>query len=104
MPTFTELEALTGSVKPIIPLPETRFDGHWTDVTLPPPYTSLFDDVQRDIDIHLRNNKIRQNALHPVYLQAGQSPLPNGEFGRPAARHPVLLPELLGGRILYTNI
>ncbi|MDL2316741.1 hypothetical protein LJC59_06640 [Desulfovibrio sp. OttesenSCG-928-A18] len=105
MAQFEELEALVGSIELPIKIPETRFHkSRWDAPYLPEPYTSLFEDVRISQRILLRNNKIRQNAMHPVYLQAGQAPLPNGELGRPAARHPVLIPELAGGRLLYTNI
>lgn len=105
MSTFNELALLTGSIRPHIELPQTRFTV--SDLEPPnwsPPYTSLYDDVEIQKHYFLHRNKVRQAAMHPVMLKAGQSPFANGELGRPAARDPVLLPELLGGRLLYTNI
>jgi hypothetical protein len=105
MTSMQELEALTGGIKPLIPLPKTRFDAwelepvYWT-----PPYSSIVDDAFIRNRLHLRQEKIRMNALHPVKLQAGQSVPVNGELGRPAARAPIMVPEMLGGRLLYTNV
>lgn len=105
MRTITELSALTGSVKAAIELPQTRFTASQLDPPYwPPPYTSVFDDVLLQRQYYLHKNEVRQTAMHPVMLKAGQSQFPNGELGRPAARDPILLPELLSGRLLYTNI
>jgi hypothetical protein len=96
---------LTGRFTAPVPLPETRFTVDDLDPPYwPPPYSSMLDDViaqkYRDID----RAKLRRAALHPVMLKAGKARLPQGELGRPAAPDPVHLPELLGGRVLYTNI
>lgn len=100
-----ELEALTGSIRLPVSILHTRFAVSELDPPYwAPPYSSLMDDVLMDARIHKYKDKLRQIALHPVKLHAGQANLPNGELGRPAARHPVLVPEMPGGRILTTNL
>lgn len=105
MAAVEELQALTGSIELAVPILTTRFSVSETDPPfLPPPYSSMIDDVNAQIKRHLEMDKLRQTALHSVKLQAGQSNLPEGELGRPYTRDPILAPELLGGRVLTTNV
>lgn len=105
MTRFEDIQALTGSIRMRVSIPSTRFTAHEMDLPfLPPAYTSIIDDVMIQNTLHKYNDKLRQIALHPVKLQAGQSNLPAGELGRPAAPLPVLVPEMLGGRLLTTNV
>lgn len=105
MTSMRALESLVGSIQLPIPLPETRFVAYSLEPPyFPPPYSSVFDDVMAQNAKHIADNRLRRAALRPVTLQAGKAPMPGGELGRPAARHPVMLPELPGGRLLYTNI
>lgn len=86
-------------------LPPTRFVDRRMDLPfLPPPYTSLLDDAYSQGVGHKLHNAQQYVALHSVKLQAGQADMPSGELGRPATPDPVLLPELLGGRIHTTNV
>jgi hypothetical protein len=83
----------------------TRFFVSETDPPyFPPPYSSLLADVRALNQRHLEMDKLRQNALHPVKLQAGKANMPGGELGRHSARNPILVPEMLGGRVLTTNV
>ncbi|MDR1489074.1 MAG: hypothetical protein LBS65_01110 [Desulfovibrio sp.] len=106
MPAATnELSALIGSVKLAVPIPGTRFTASVLDPPyLPPPYSSLFDDLERSRAMLEYRSELRRIALRPLYLHAGQANLPNGEIGRFAAREPIMVPEMLGGRILTTNL
>lgn len=105
MTRFEDLQALTGSIQMRISIPGTRFNAYEMDLPfLPPPYTSMIDDVMIQNTLHKYKDNLRQIAMHPVKLQAGQSNLPAGELGRPAAPLPVLVPEMLGGRLLTTNV
>ena len=105
MATVQELQRLAQGIKPIVPIPETRFTASKMDLPyLPPPYSSMIDDALMDNRIHEYKNKLQQIALHSVKLHAGQINMLNGELGRPAARHPILVPEMLGGRIHTTNV
>lgn len=105
MKTYEEIAALTGSIKLPIPILVTRRRLHEMDLPyLPPAYTSLIEDVKIQNALHQRQDKIRQNALHPVKLHAGQANLPGGELGRPAAREQILVPEMTGGKVLTTNV
>ena len=71
---------------------------------LVPPYLSMLDQVFALGEVHKNRNEAYSAAMHPVRLQAGKSPMPNGELGRPAAADPVNTPEMLGGRVLHTNV
>lgn len=94
---------LPGASKPLIVLQETRFEASDFDSPCaPPPYSSMIDDVFTDIRIHKRKDELRQIALSPIRLKAGQSELPCGGLGRHAV--PVSLPELRGGRILSGSV
>ena len=88
-------------IEPIIPLPETRFTASPNDLPLTVLYTSIITDALTDNAVHLHNNEIRQSALHPVRLHAGQSAMPNGGIGRFAAPQ---IPELTGGGLVGINI
>lgn len=102
---IAEACALYESIPKMSLLEGTRFVAH--DLEPPywaPPYSSLLDDAIRDGMVHKRNNAAYTAAMHPVKLQAGQAPMPGGELGRPAAADPVNIPELLGSKILYTNV
>lgn len=105
MRTYEDIAALTGSIKLPVSILVTRRRAHEMDPPyFPPAYTSLIDDVMIQNSLHLRQDKLRQIALHPVKLHAGQANLPGGELGRPAAREQVLVPEMTGGRVLTTNV
>ena len=52
--------------------------GKWDPPSVPPPYSSILDDVRQQMELFLRINEVRQNALHPVRLQAGQHSPVNG--------------------------
>ncbi|MDR1945847.1 MAG: hypothetical protein LBQ51_01590 [Desulfovibrio sp.] len=67
-------------------------------------YSSMADDMQRSIDMFEYRNKLRQVALRPLKLHAGQRNKPNGEFGRYFAWDPIMVPEMTGGRILTTTV
>lgn len=100
-----EYTTLDGSFTLAAPIATRRVSA--SDLDLPylaPPYSSLIQDVFTDINIHKYKDELRQTALHPVKLQAGQSNLPNGELGRPVAMDPIFVPEMIGGNILTTNI
>jgi hypothetical protein len=56
--------------------------GKWDPPSIPPVYSSLLDDVRHQGDLFKHVNKVRQNALHPVRLAAGQHPPVNGREGR----------------------
>ena len=72
---------------------------YWT-----PLYFSMLEQVSALGEVHKNRNEAYYAAMHPIKLQAGQAPMPNGELGRPAAADPVNTPELLGGRVLHTNV
>lgn len=100
-----EPRALYESIPQVTLLEGTRFVAHDLDPPYwAPPYSSLLDDAVADGVIHKIRNAAYTAAMHPVKLHAGQTPVKNGEFGRPAAADPVNTPELLGGRILSTNV
>jgi hypothetical protein len=74
--------------------------GKWDPPSVPPPYSSLLDDVRQQADLFRRVNAVRQNALHPVHLKAGQHSPVNGREGRfalPAKEGLSLLGAALGG-------
>ncbi|MDR0827073.1 MAG: hypothetical protein LBN33_04220 [Desulfovibrio sp.] len=103
--TTQELRSLIGSVSLAVPIPGTRFKARTLDPPyLPPPYSSLFDDLARNTAALEYHNQLRQIALRPLRLHAGQANRSNGEIGRFAAREPIMIPEMLGGRILTTNL
>lgn len=105
MTTYEDLAALTGSIRLPISIFGTRHRAHEMDPPyFPPPYTSLIDDVMIQNNLHHYKDKLRQIALHPVKLQAGKANMPNGEFGRPATPDQLMVPEMLGGRVLKTNV
>jgi len=103
--SIAETQALYESIPKMSLLEGTRFVAraldppYWT-----PPYSSILDDVVAAGEVHKIKNEAYYAAMHPVKLQAGKAPMRNGEFGRPAAADPVNVPELLGGRVLYTNV
>ena len=101
MLTITQIAERNAPIEPVIPLPETRFAASPTDLPLQPAYTSLIDDALTDNAVHLHNDKIRQNALHPVKLHAGQSAVPNGGIGRFAVPQ---IPEVIGGGLVGINL
>jgi hypothetical protein len=97
--------ASVGSVRRATPPTEARR----ASFTLYPsasarPYSSLVDDRQRSIDRFEYRNALRQIALRPLKLHAGQKNRPDGEFGRYFARDPIMVPEIAGGRILTTTV
>ncbi len=99
MTTLQTLQTLSEGIEPLIPLPETRFTAAKDDPPfLPPPYSSMVDDAFADNRVHLYKDRMRQIALHPVRLQAGQSESPAGGLGR--FMLPAPLPEMRGGKIL----
>lgn len=105
MNTYEDIAALTGSITLPIPILVTRRRLHEMDPPyLPPAYTSLIEDVMIQNALYLRQDKLRQAALHPVKLHAGQANLPGGELGRPVARDRIFVPEMLGGKVLTTNV
>jgi len=105
MTRYEDIAALTGSIELPVSILVTRRRAHEMDpLYFAPAYTSLIDDVMIQNALHLRQDKIRQIALHPVKLHAGQANLPGGELGRPAAREQILIPEMTGGRVLTTNV
>jgi hypothetical protein len=85
----------------LISLLETRYTLSPTAIPLQVAYTSLIKDALIDNAIHLYKDKLRQNALHPIRLHAGQSGMPNGGIGRFAAPQ---LPEVIGGGLVGINI
>ena len=102
MLTILEIAERNQPVEPAIPLPETRFVESPTALPLdPPPYSSIIDDAFTDNAVHKYNDKLRQTALHPVKLHAGQSTAPNGGIGRFASPQ---LPELVGGGLVGINL
>jgi hypothetical protein len=97
------LQSLFGNIRN--DAPETRFVAftlHSSGIAR--PYTSLVDDRQRSIDRFEYRNALRQVALRPLKLHAGQSNKPNGEFGRYFTWDPIMVPEMTGGRILTTTV
>jgi hypothetical protein len=73
--------------------------GKWDPPSVPPPYSSILDDVRQQTDLFQRMDAIRQNALHPVRLRAGQHSPVNGREGRfalPAKDRLSLLGAALG--------
>lgn len=102
---IAETCALYESIPKVSLLEGTRFVAHELDPPYwAPPYSSVLDDAIADGMMHKIKNNAYYAAMHPVKLQAGKAPMPNGELGRPAAADPVNTPELLGGRILHTNV
>jgi hypothetical protein len=96
---------LSGSVQRVEPVTKPRFV---TFTLYSPgfarPWTSLLDDRQQSVDMFEYRNALRQVALRPLKLHAGQKNKPNGEFGRYFAWEPVMVPEMTGGRILTTTV
>ena len=101
MLTITEISAENPPVEPVIPLPTTRFEASPADLPLTTVYSSMLDDVQSQIALFKYKDKIRQNALHPVKLHAGQSAMPNGGIGRFVRPQ---LPEIIGGGLIGINL
>ena len=100
--TITQMAALNASIEPVIPLPETRFVVSATALPLdPPPYTSMIDDVLIQNALFKYKDRLRQTALHPVKLHAGQSAPPNGGIGRFATPW---IPEIIGGGLVGINL
>ena len=100
--TITQIAALNAPVEPVIPLPETLFVASPTGLSLAaPPYSSMIDDVLIQNAIHKYKDKLRQIALHPVKLHAGQSAPPNGGIGRFATPR---IPEIIGGGLVGINL
>ena len=66
-----------------------------------PRYSSMIDDALTDNAIHKYRDKLRQIALHPVKLHAGQSAPSNGGIGRFARPQ---VPEIIGGGLVGINL
>jgi hypothetical protein len=66
-----------------------------------PGYSSVIDDALTDNAVRTYRDKLRQIALHPVKLHAGQSAPPNGGIGRFARPQ---IPELIGGGLVGINL
>ncbi|MDR2125161.1 MAG: hypothetical protein LBP38_09340 [Desulfovibrio sp.] len=99
------LRSLSGSVQRIAPVTEPRFATFTLYSSgFARPDTSLLDDRQRSVDMFEYRNALRQVALRPLKLHAGQRNKPNGEFGRFFAWDPIMVPEMTGGRILTTTV
>ena len=102
---IAETRALYESIPKMSLLEGTRFVAralappYWT-----PPYFSMLDKVSGLGVAHKIKNEAYYAAMHPVKIQAGKTPMRNGELGRPAAADPAHTPELLGGRVLHTNV
>lgn len=93
------MHSLTAAFERLDPLVQTRFSSSEPELPFtPPPYSSIIDDALRDNRIHLYRDKLRQIALHPVKLKAGQTEPMAGEMGRNFT--PATLPEMRGGSIL----
>jgi hypothetical protein len=56
--------------------------GKWDPPSISPAYSSMLDDLKQQADLFRRVEHVRQNALHPVRLKAGQHPSLNGGEGR----------------------
>lgn len=83
-------------------MPVVRMVEHYSDPpSAPPPYSSLYKDVETQNYLHKRDNKICWNALFPFRLRAGQSPPDNGSFGRSFTPLP---PEIRSGHIYSGTI
>ncbi|MDR1686709.1 MAG: hypothetical protein LBR82_09820 [Desulfovibrio sp.] len=96
---------LPGSVQRVEPVTEPRFATFTLYSSgVARPWTSLLDDRQRSVDMFEYRNALRQVALRPLKLHAGQTNKPNGEFGRYFAWDPIMVPEMTGGRILTTTV
>ncbi|MDR2603946.1 MAG: hypothetical protein LBC55_01145 [Desulfovibrio sp.] len=99
------IQSLYGSVQRIEPVTEPRFATFTLYSSgFARPYTSLLDDRQQSIDMFEYRNALRQVALRPLKLHAGQKNKPNGEFGRYFAWDPIMVPEMTGGHILTTTV
>jgi hypothetical protein len=99
------VQSLNGSVQRIEPVTEPRFATFTLYSSgFARPYTSIIDDRQQSIDMFEYRNALRQVALRPLKLHAGQKNKPNGEFGRYFAWDPIMVPEMTGGRILTTTV
>lgn len=84
-------------------MPELVLEEFYSDPpSVAPPYSSILKDVNTQIHLFKRDERIRTNALFPVRLKAGQTKLPAGQFGRDLT--PRDLPELNSGKILYNQI
>ena len=102
MLTLLQMAILNLPSQPVIPLPETRFVASSTALPLdPPPYSSIIDGALIDNAIHKYKDRLRQIALHPVKLHAGQSAPPNGGIGRFATPQ---IPEIIGGGLVGINL
>jgi len=102
---ITEARAVYESVPKMDLLAGTRFTSYVLDPPYwTPRYFSLLGKTIALGEAHKNRNAAYYAAMHPLKLQAGKSPMPNGELGRPAAADPVNTPEVLGGRVLHTNV
>ena len=101
MLTIMEISAENAPVEPVVALPTTRFEASPTDLPLTTVYSSILDDVQAQINVFKYKDKLRQIALHPVKLHAGQSAMPNGGIGRFVRPQ---LPEIIGGGLIGINL
>jgi hypothetical protein len=69
--------------EPAIRFSTTRYiPGKWDPPSISPPYSSILDDVRQQADLFRRMDRVRQNALHPVRLKAGEHSPVNGGEGR----------------------
>ncbi len=83
--------------------PETRMTAREDALPCtPPPYSSLIKDIRTQGYLFKYTDDIRQNALHPVKLTAGQTPPPNGALGRHAV--PELPPGVLSMALYSCSI
>ena len=102
MLNILQIAAMNQPSEPAITIPGTRFVASPTAMPLdPPPYTSITDDALIDNAVHKYTNRIRQNALHPIHLHAGQSAPVNGGIGRFFRPQ---IPEIIGGGLVGINI
>ena len=68
-----------------VPIPGPRFkESAFDPPSSAPPYSSMIDDLHAQFALFDRQDRTRQNALHPVRLEAGQNTPVNGESGRHA--------------------
>ena len=102
MLTLLQMAVLHSPVKPVVPLPETLTAVSSAALPLtPPPYRSIMDRALIDNAIHKYKDRLRQIALHPVKLHAGQSAPQNGGIGRFARPQ---IPEIIGGGLVGINL
>ena len=68
-----------------VPINSTRFNADaWDPPSSAPPYASMLDKVMTQGAIFKCEDSLRQDALFPVRLKAGQHSPVNGELGRNA--------------------